>query len=69
MKRIAYLCLGGLLLVGLSYGCGKKESTQDTTKEPTEVRQAEEMDTTAMDSAAADTSEAEAVSEDTTAGE
>ena len=51
MKRFGILAVALIMMAALLTNCGKKE-TEDTTKEPPGVKQAEAMDTTRMDSAA-----------------
>lgn len=54
MKRVVVLFSVALLAMSLGYGCGKKEA-EEPGKVPIEVKQAETMDSTRMDSAAVDT--------------
>ncbi len=51
MKKLLIVLM--ILLVSLCFifGCGKKESQEETDKVPVEVKQAEMADSTAMDSA------------------
>ena len=53
MRRMLLICL--MVTVGLALviaGCGQDDTGDQTEKAPEEVKQAEAMDTTAMDSAA-----------------
>lgn len=45
-----------VFVMALAFGCGKKE-TKETDKVPVEVKEAEQMDSTRMDSAAMETME------------
>lgn len=53
-KRILVALLAGILVSALTYGCGRREA-EPTDKEPLEVKQAERMDSTRLDSAIVDT--------------
>ena len=50
MKKILVLLVIMALALAFVYGCGKKEA-EDTDKVPVEVKEAEVMDSTRMDSA------------------
>lgn len=64
MKRVVLLLMVALLALAMFYGCGKKEA-EEPDKVPVEVKQAETMDTTRLDSAALDTVAKEAMPSDT----
>ncbi|HKK20746.1 MAG TPA: hypothetical protein VJ983_04670 [candidate division Zixibacteria bacterium] len=51
MKRLIALGTMALFALALTAGCGKKES-KESDKVPEEVKKAEQMDSTRMDSAA-----------------
>ncbi len=53
MKRFAVAAATILMVLAFGFGCSKK--TEDTNKVPAEVKKAEMMDSTRMDSAMADT--------------
>jgi uncharacterized membrane protein affecting hemolysin expression len=55
MKRLGILILIVLFAVALLSACGQKEGETQATKQETQSKQAEMMDTTRMDSAAMDT--------------
>ena len=55
MKRVILLLMVALLVLAMIYGCGKKEAESD--KVPVEVKEAEAMDTTKLDSAAMEAKE------------
>ncbi len=54
MKRLTLLGLMALFVLALTVSCGKKES-EESDKVPLEVKQAEQMDSTRLDSAVTDT--------------
>lgn len=56
MKRFFILLMVSVFVMALAFGCGKKE-TKETDKVPVEVKEAEQMDSTRMDSAAMETME------------
>jgi len=51
MRKLVIAFLTIAFALAVSYGCGKKESAEPAGKVPTEVKEAETMDTTRMDSA------------------
>jgi len=53
MRKVIILLTILALLLAFAIGCGKKEA-EETDKVPTEVKQAEQMDSTRMDSAMMD---------------
>ncbi len=55
MRRLLVVFASMVFALALGYGCGKKETKEEPGKVPTEVKEAEKMDTTRMDSAMMDT--------------
>lgn len=53
MKKLIVLLVILSLMLAMVVGCGQKEA-EDADKVPVEVKQAEQMDSTRMDSAAVD---------------
>ncbi len=51
MKKFAMILAAGALISAIGIGCGKKESSEHMGKEPPEVKKAETMDSTRLDSA------------------
>ena len=51
MRKMLVVVLTLLVCFCFIYGCGKKDTQQETDKVPAEVKKAEMADSTAMDSA------------------
>lgn len=57
LKKLFVLSLSALFIMALALGCGEK-AEKETEKVPVEVKEAEQADSTRMDAAEADTTEA-----------
>lgn len=64
MKRMLII-LALIVLVLAAYGCGQKQDDQSADKVPTEVKQAETMDSTRLDSATIDSTIADSAAIET----
>ncbi len=51
MRRLLIVCSSIVFALALGFGCGKKETKEQPGKVPVEVKEAEKLDTTRMDSA------------------
>lgn len=63
MRRLLIVFASMVFALALGYGCGKKETKEEPGKVPTEVKEAEKMDTTSMDSAMMESTMTESVTD------